>query len=93
MTVKEWEKHKAVELMYSIDNTIWIPWSAMTEQERNDNPKYEASDGYTKTIPLKEAWKNAWGNWSDENKKVFTTLPNFDAAIFEEITGIKVNID
>lgn len=32
-----------------------------------------------------------WHNWSDENKKVFTDLPNFDPEIFKEITGIDVN--
>ena len=29
-----------------------------------------------------------WGNLRDENKKVFTDLPNFDADIFFEISGI-----
>ena len=54
------------------------------------NNSASAKEGYLKTIPMKEAWANAWNNWTDENKKVFTSLPNFDAAIFEKITGIKV---
>jgi len=90
MTVRQWERTKACELMYSIDPTVWIPWSAMSKEEQAANPKLEASEGYTKSIPLKDAWKNAWGNWTDENKKVFTDLENFDAKIFEEITGIKI---
>ena len=90
MTIKQWESSKAFDLMYSIDPTVWVPWNAMSKEEQAANPKLEASEGYTKSISLKEAWKNTWGNWSDANKKVFTDLENFDAAIFEEITGIKI---
>jgi hypothetical protein len=91
LSVKEWEEHKAVQLMNAIDPTMWVPDHAMTDQEKKDHPKYEAPEGYLKTIPIKEAWANAWHNFTDANKKVFTTLPNFDAKIFEEITGIKIN--
>lgn len=90
LTVKEWESHPACNLMYSIKQTIWVPMSIMTDEEKTQHPKYETTDGYLKTIPMKEAWKNFWGKLTDENKKHFTTLPNFDAAIFEDITGIKI---
>jgi len=88
--VKEWENHKAVDLMYKIDFTLWIPASIMTEEEKKAHPKYETTEGYLKTIPKHEAWANFWHNLSDDNKEVFTTLPNFDPSIFEEITGIKL---
>ncbi len=90
MTVKQWENSKAVQLMGSIDTTLWFPWNSMTKEEQEKNPKLELSEGYTKSIPMKEAWKNAWGNWTDENKKVFTSLEHFDASKFLEITGINV---
>lgn len=90
MSVKDWENSKAYNAMYSVDNTVWVQWSAMSKSEQEANPKLEASKGYTKTIPLKEAWANAWGNWSEEIKKSFTELENFDAKIFEEITGVKI---
>jgi hypothetical protein len=90
MTIREWENSKAVELMYSIDNTIWVHHSSMTSEEKAAHPHWETTEGYLKTIPLKEAWANAWNNWSEESRKVFTSLENFDAAIFEEITGIKI---
>lgn len=76
--------------MYTIDPTMWVPESAMTDDEKNKYPGWEVRGGYLKTIPMTEAWKNAWHNWDDDSKKVFTSLPNFDAKIFEEITGIKV---
>ena len=90
-TAKEWEDHKAVQLMYSVDPCIFVEASLMSESEKESNPKYETIGGYIKKITMKEAWANAWHNWSDENKKVFTSLPNFDSKIFEEITGIKTN--
>jgi hypothetical protein len=90
MTVKEWEQTRACQLMYNIDPTVWVPWSIMTEEERKRNPKYEASEGYTKSIPMTEAWANFWGNLPDEDKQLFLDLPNFDAEKFKKITGIKV---
>lgn len=78
------------EYFAKFDPTIWVQWSAMSGEEQKANPKIEASEGYTKSIIMKEAWANAWGNWSEENRKEFTSLENFDAEIFKEITGITV---
>ena len=90
MTVKEWENHPVCRLMASIDPTIWVPANIMTEEEKKSHPKWETNEGYLKTIPIKEAWANFWGNLSNDNKGLFKKLPNFDAAIFFEITGIKI---
>lgn len=90
MTVKEWEDHPACRLMYNIESTIWIPDYVMSDEEKKSNPHWETTEGYLKTIPIKEAWKNFWHNLTDESKSLFTTLENFDAKIFEEITGIKI---
>ena len=90
MTVKEWENHPVCNLMYSIDPTIWVPMNMMSDEEKAAHPKFETTEGYLKTIPIKDAWANFWHNQSDENKALFTSLENFDAAIFEEITGIKL---
>jgi hypothetical protein len=91
MTVREWENHPACQMMYSIDPTIWVPGNIMSPEEKEAHPKWETTEGYLKTIPMKEAWANFWHNLSDENKAHFTTLENFDAAKFEIITGIKVS--
>ena len=92
ISVVEWEQHVDVSIMNKhLDPTIWVPESIMSEDEKASNPHYKTTEGYLKTIPLKDAWKNLWGNLSEENKNVFLTLPNFDAEIFEDITGIKTN--
>ena len=70
--------------------TFWINESEMTDLEKEKYPKYKTTQGYLKTISQKEGWSNMWGNLNDEDKKEFISLPNFDSAIFEEITGIKV---
>jgi len=89
--IKDWEESDAVRLMYSIDTTIWVNAGVMTDKEKSEYPYWETTEGYLKTIPIKEAWSNAWHNWSEENRAVFTSLPNFDAKKFEEITGIKAS--
>lgn len=87
--VKDLERSKAVEIMYNIETTLWVPFSSMNESEKSNNPNAETTEGYLKTIPIKEALANAWNNWSEDYRKVFLDLPNFDSKIFEEITGIK----
>ena len=44
--------------------------------------------GCLKTLSYKDAWKEYWGRATEEDKKWFQNLPNFDPKIFEEITGI-----
>jgi len=90
MTEEEFINSKAYQLMQNnVDIYIWIRESVMTDQEKLDNPKYKTTEGYLKTIPFKEAFRNAWGNWTIDNKKAFTTLENFDWKLFTEITGIE----
>jgi hypothetical protein len=91
MSVKEWEQHECCQMMYAIDPTIWVPSSIMTDEEKATHPKHETTEGYLKTIPLKEAWANFWHNLAEDKKQLFLSLENFDAAIFEEITGVNVN--
>ena len=90
--VKDWENHNAIQIMNShLELTMWVPQNMMTEEEKKAHPKYETAAGYLKTISIKEAWANMWHNLSDSKKQIFLNLPNFDASIFEEITGIKAN--
>ncbi len=80
----------AYSLLCQVDTKMWIYASEMTEEEKQKNPSYKTCGGYLKDIPFKEAFQNKWHNWSESNRQAFKDLPNFDAAIFEEITGVKV---
>ena len=68
----------------------WIKDSDMTDQEKIDNPKFHVSGGYLKTFEWEEAWANYWRDCDEEEKQRVLNLPNFDAEIFKEITGINV---
>ncbi len=92
MTVKEWEQSDVRKLMTNIDLTIFIQSDIMSEQEKQEYPNHETTGGYLKTITIKEAWANFWGNLSENHRQLFLDLPNFDADKFEEITGIKTKI-
>jgi hypothetical protein len=69
--------------------TKWIAESDMTDEEKQNNPKFFVTKGYLKTIPYKEAFKIAWDN-NRYFREATLVLPNFDAKIFEDITGIKI---
>ena len=62
----------------------------MSEEEKEKYPSYKTAEGYIKDIPFSEAFQNKWHNWDEESRNEFKALPNFDAAIFEEITGVKI---
>ena len=68
----------------------WVPTSEMTTQEKLDNPKFFVADGFLKSVDWFEAWKVYWEKSDAEEKRKVLGLPNFDAAIFKEITGVDV---
>ena len=53
-------------------------------------PINELVDGKLVTRTYQEAWTIAWAKLSAKEKQQFLDLPNFDAGIFKEITGIEV---
>ncbi len=63
----------------------------MTDQEKKYNPSCETTGGYLKVYEYQEAWRIAWDNATDEDKELLYKLPNFDADVFKEISGIDVN--
>ena len=68
--------------------TEWIEESAMTEDEKQANPSYSDIGGYLRVMEYKEAWKQSWDNADPENRELVRKLPNFNAEVFFEITGI-----
>jgi len=90
-TEEDFINSRAFQLMHKdVETKLWVPDHAMSDQEKADNRGWKVAGGYYKDIPFKEAFKNAWHNWSEKNRKAFTSLPNFDPVVFEEITGVKV---
>ena len=70
----------------------WIPESCMTDEEKKAEPEFHVRQGYLKTFTWEEAWANYWRDSGNKEKQKVLNLPNFDAAIFKEVTGIDVGV-
>lgn len=58
----------------------------MSVEEKKKNPSCETRGGYLKKISYKEAWAKCPAEVLAQIKN----LPNFNAKVFEEISGIKL---
>ena len=67
----------------------WVELNHLPKDEQTTEANQRG--GTLKTLTYKEAWAEYWSRASDEDKQWFQNLPNFDGAIFEEITGVKIN--
>jgi hypothetical protein len=68
----------------------WISEDNMTDIQKKNDPQFFVKKGTLITRTYKEAFSLAWDELSKENKQQFLDLPNFDADIFLEITGVDV---
>ena len=68
----------------------WIEETNMTDEEKKADPEFNVRKGYLKTYSWEEAWANFWRDTNEENRQKVLNLPNFDAQVFKEITGIDV---
>ncbi len=87
---EKWDNAPKPDFIYNVKVNIWVWWGGMSDKEKKSNKDAFVTDGYLKVIEYKEAWKVAYDNASNEDIKLLKALPNFDATVFEEITGIKV---
>jgi hypothetical protein len=62
----------------------------MTDEEKAEHPEYETTGGYLKVVEREGNRQRWWDRLTDSDKKEVMSLPNFDADIFFECTGIKV---
>ena len=89
-TPEEWDAAEKPRFIY-LDLTEWIQIDYMTEEEKENNPSSKTNNGYLKVYDYKEAWKKAWDNATESDKVLLYNLPNFDAEVFKEISGIDVS--
>jgi len=74
----------------AIKTTEWIGENDMTDKEKLDNPSYKTCGGYLKTYVPETDVQGWWDNLDEDNRQAVLDLPNFDAEIFKQITGIEV---
>ena len=77
-------------LNWNYENSWWIYSENMSAEEKAAHPEHETTGGYLKTVDFKTACKMMWDGLSDNEKSAVMQLPNFNADVFEEITGISV---
>ncbi len=65
-------------------------WIEYTDEEKKESKRKAIGEGYLKEYTYKDACANWWNRMSDENKNIVKSIPNFDANVFEDITGIKI---
>ena len=85
-----WDKISKPSCLY-FNTKEWIEFSEMTEEETKENPACKTAGGYLKTIPYKEAFTKSMQNASKEEIQQVKKLPNFDADVFEEISGFRID--
>ena len=92
-TYNDWTYSTASYLLDQIPKNVveWIYSDDMTEEEKAAYPEHETTGGYLKVLDEKECGQIWWDNLCEQNKNVIKELPNFDASIFKEITGIDVS--
>ena len=68
-------------------------WVEYTDAEKKESVIRQRTGGYLKRYSYKQACANWWSKYTDDEKQIIMTMPNFDADVFEEITGIDVHGD
>ena len=90
-TWDDWYKHEVYDIVVSLFVlTEWVDWVYMSDEEKGNNRNAYVNNGYLRVYTYKEAWANLWSKLTDDQKELFKTLPNFDADIFRDITGIAI---
>ena len=94
-TYRDWLKSEARYLMNQIQGDIleWVYLSDMTDEEKATHPEAETTGGYLKELDNSECAVIWWRSLDQRKKNVIMAIPNFDKAIFKEITGIDVDAD
>jgi len=86
----DWDKADKPDFFW-FDLTVWVSHDTATESERTEYAKeIETCGGFLKTLGYKEAFKLSYANASQEDRDKVKNLPNWDADVFFEISGIRV---
>ena len=93
MTYREWIDSDARYLLNQIPKDVveWVYEEDMTDEEKAAHPTYETTGGYLKVLNESECGQLWWGSLSDRRKEIIKAIPNFDAEIFFQCTGIRVD--
>ena len=94
-TYRDWLNSDARYLLNQIPGDVleYIWFENMTDEEKEVHPEAETTGGYLKELDNSECAVIWWRSLDQRKKNVIMAIPNFDKAIFKEITGIDVDAD
>ena len=90
--IKTWGEAIKPSFLY-FELTEWVWEKDMSDSEKVANPTFCTTGGYLKVCDYQEAFQASYNKASDEDKELLLKLPNFDAEVFKEISGIDVTKD
>lgn len=91
-TITDWWGSEARIILSSMPmkNLRYILFSEMTDGEKSEHHEAEITGGYLKEEDNTNNRQSWWDELSADEKDAVKAIPNFDRAIFKEITGIDV---
>ena len=93
-TYRDWLNSEARDLLNQIPGDVleyrWL--ENITDEEKAEHPEAETTGGYLKELDNSECALIWWRGLNDRKKAIITALPNFDKAIFKELTGVDVDM-
>ena len=94
-TFEQWFNCRARFMLMDIDDCPleYVYLSDMTDEEKAAHPEAETTGGYLKKRTTADNARKWWAGLSADDRNIIFSLPNFDAAIFKEITGIDVDAE
>ena len=94
-TLGQWLNCRARYLLNQIEDCpleyVWF--DTMSDEEKAAHPEAETTGGYLKERTTADNARKWWAGLSADDRNIIFSLPNFDAAIFKEITGIDVDAE
>ena len=88
---EEWDSAVKPYWIYQPSPTTWVPEYEMSDAEKVDNPTFRTCQGYLRKNDWLDEWRKAYEAATPVDVELTRKLPNFDAAIFKEITGIDLD--
>lgn len=90
MTFRQWRDSKACCLLNQILFTpnAWVWDDDMTDEEKEVHPEYKTTGGFLKVLDTSDCCIRWWESLDESDRDVVRSIPNFNAAIFKQITGI-----
>ena len=89
MSMRDFYRSKYWDAMCSVDFPL-TEWVEYTEEEKQADEKKALIGGYLKKNTYQYACARWWEDMSEENREIIMSMPNFDAEVFKDITGIEV---